>query len=608
MTEPAKEKRAGSAEAGLQRWRLVLGRFAEPCLGPCGGPGSKQWRMDRVLDYLYGREYRGRGVRARQTTGADGESRSGGQEESVLAIPEWIQQVRELFPADTSEIIQRHALDRYGMTELVTDPEVLEKLEPSYELLKAVLSFKGMMHGPVLEVARKIVRQVVEDLCRRLAKDVRQTLDDDALAALANKGLLRRAKKDLEGATPSIEAVEDGLVKVAVGDVVVQLPGHPAGSACTCPAAGVCRHVLAALLYVRDDPQLTASESSAQPGLDGAADSPQQIGEPAGSPLPSPAEVFANLDEKALQKWAGKTLLRKAMRFVAGDQDVEIEAGAALVVRFPQWNVTCRWIPSGELTGMLCSCPAETVCEHAVAAVIAYQVSLGKRQIQPEQTVLQQSTGAPRSRAEVLESVGGVLREMVSLGLARLSLATAARLTTLAVSAHGVDLPRLERMLKSLADEIHLALRRDAQTSAARLLSLAGRIEALRFGLINSQSASLVGQHRSRYFEVGHITLIGLGAQHWRSQGGYHGLTVHFWDQSRGAWATWSESRPVNQAGFSPAGRYFGEGPWAGCSSPEEADLALQRRADHSIESRESPRRDAAQARREEVRTVARCR
>ena len=51
-----------AGETDLQRWRLVLGRFAEPRLGACGGRGSKQARMDRVLDYLYGREYRGRGV------------------------------------------------------------------------------------------------------------------------------------------------------------------------------------------------------------------------------------------------------------------------------------------------------------------------------------------------------------------------------------------------------------------------------------------------------------------------------------------------------------------------------------------------------------------
>jgi predicted metal-dependent peptidase len=67
-------------------------------------------------------------------------------------------------------------LDRYGMTELVTDEQVLSKLEPSYELLKAVLTFRHLMQGEVLQTARKIVRQVVEDLRRRLAREVRPIL------------------------------------------------------------------------------------------------------------------------------------------------------------------------------------------------------------------------------------------------------------------------------------------------------------------------------------------------------------------------------------------------------------------------------------------------
>src|SRR5262249_33401603 len=54
--------------------------------------------------------------------------------------------------------------------------EVLRKLEPSYDLLKAVLTFRHLMHGEVLQVARKIVRQVVEELRRRLARDVRPVL------------------------------------------------------------------------------------------------------------------------------------------------------------------------------------------------------------------------------------------------------------------------------------------------------------------------------------------------------------------------------------------------------------------------------------------------
>jgi Mg-chelatase subunit ChlD len=161
---------ADRKDQALARWRLLLGRFADRGLGgSLAGPAREGYRrMDRVLEYLYGREYAGRGVRA----GGRGADLSPG----ALTVPDWLRDVRELFPGDTAEVIERHALDRYGMTELVTDPEVLRKLEPSYELLKAVLTFRHLMQGEVLKTARQIVRRVVEDLRRRLAKEVRPVL------------------------------------------------------------------------------------------------------------------------------------------------------------------------------------------------------------------------------------------------------------------------------------------------------------------------------------------------------------------------------------------------------------------------------------------------
>lgn len=155
-----------------QRWRLVLGRFAEDGL-PETLQGNQQ-RTDRVLDFLYNREYGRRGLRL----SGQGQSGGGGagSGNSVLEIPTWLREVRELFPADTCEVITKHALERYGMTELVTDAETLRRLQPSYDLLKAVLTFKGLMQGEVLEVARALVRKVVEDLRRALEKELRPAL------------------------------------------------------------------------------------------------------------------------------------------------------------------------------------------------------------------------------------------------------------------------------------------------------------------------------------------------------------------------------------------------------------------------------------------------
>jgi Mg-chelatase subunit ChlD len=164
----------GGAEHGnaLERWRLILGRFAERSLPGALGTDGRLQRMDRVLDYLYGREYGARGIRP----GADGESREGGREASALSVPEWIREVRELFPTEVCEVVTKHALTRYGLTELVTDAQTLERMEPSYELLKAVLTFRGLMQGRVLDVARELVRKVVDELRRKVEQEVRRTL------------------------------------------------------------------------------------------------------------------------------------------------------------------------------------------------------------------------------------------------------------------------------------------------------------------------------------------------------------------------------------------------------------------------------------------------
>lgn len=159
------------------RWRLVLGRYSDQRLPqPTSEEGQ---RREAALDYLYGREYTGRGARPGDRPGdGDGndEIAPGSLDPSMPSVVDWLGEVRELFPVETVEVVEKHALERYGLTELVSDPEVLARLEPSQELLATLLALKGQLDQRVLGEVRRIVRRVVDDLRRRLETEVRRSL------------------------------------------------------------------------------------------------------------------------------------------------------------------------------------------------------------------------------------------------------------------------------------------------------------------------------------------------------------------------------------------------------------------------------------------------
>jgi Mg-chelatase subunit ChlD len=148
------------------RWRLVMGAGYEQF---CGGLSDEDARRDAMLGYLYNREYgAGRNVRL-----PGDRSGTGGLGESELTVPDWINQVHELFPQSTIERLERDALERYQLDEMVTNPEVLARAQPNPTLLKAVLRTKHLMNADVLQAAKNLVRKVVEELMKQMASDVR---------------------------------------------------------------------------------------------------------------------------------------------------------------------------------------------------------------------------------------------------------------------------------------------------------------------------------------------------------------------------------------------------------------------------------------------------
>ena len=155
----------------LNKWRLILGKYSDNSIGFGEDEESLSYMdMDDLLDFLYAREYS-------EENGVRREVKSKGSlDASKLTVPSWITKIREVFPKETIEVLEKHALEKYNLTELLTDKEVLEKLEPNKELLKNIIQMKHLMKGEVIETAKKIVQKVAEDITKEIESDVKKAI------------------------------------------------------------------------------------------------------------------------------------------------------------------------------------------------------------------------------------------------------------------------------------------------------------------------------------------------------------------------------------------------------------------------------------------------
>ena len=150
----------------LNKWRLILGKNSENHISFSGrySESVSYQDMESTLDFLYSHEF------------GDELVRTGGSGSSQLYVADWINEVRKIFPKKTVEVLEKQALDNFNMTELLTDKEVLRKMEPNTDLLKTILQFKHLMKNDVIIEAKRIIKKVVDEISEKLQTEVKKSL------------------------------------------------------------------------------------------------------------------------------------------------------------------------------------------------------------------------------------------------------------------------------------------------------------------------------------------------------------------------------------------------------------------------------------------------
>jgi Mg-chelatase subunit ChlD len=158
----------------LARWRLVLGKNAEQQGISCAGDADCQ-RIEDLVGFLFDESSDGQPGSGQGASRKSG-SRQGGKGGSTLTVPDWVDQVRELFPHQAKEVLERELVHRRGIAELLEKPELLEKIEPNVELVKTLLTHKELLNPQTRVLARKIIDQVVQELKKKLKVQVQQAI------------------------------------------------------------------------------------------------------------------------------------------------------------------------------------------------------------------------------------------------------------------------------------------------------------------------------------------------------------------------------------------------------------------------------------------------
>jgi hypothetical protein len=209
-----------------RRWRLVLGGAAESGDGArgdaedvgagagsvdadaAGGPGGTDGsggadaggggepqpglagddaRVDAALGALYDRDESGdRGSAGRRRGG----KRTGGLGRSKPGVVRWLGDIRTYFPTPMVQIMQRDAIERLDLKQLLLEPELLQSVEPDIHMVTLLVELNSMLPDETRATARQVIAKVLADIEARLVDQTRQAVR----GALARSARTRRPR------------------------------------------------------------------------------------------------------------------------------------------------------------------------------------------------------------------------------------------------------------------------------------------------------------------------------------------------------------------------------------------------------------------------------
>ena len=375
-----------------------------------------------------------------------------------------------------------------------------------------------------------------------------EAFDEVSLEAISSKGVIRRAKRDLS--TSSYKVIETSVyqAKISTDDQIVTLTEQgPRKAMCTCPATGVCRHIVLSVLALKECSESLQKElgsgDSAAPASDSA------------STFQSAKDEVRQLTETQLKKYAGADWPR-ALVIVDGYESIEVsEHGLNCTLSITDALVKVTLISGQSLKESVYKGPKTKQRLLTTVCVILLRKQLGITLEQPIDVVSSkpESIGFDflnAAKQEVLRSVSAVLNGTPEIAVNRLY--------DLAISARVQSAPRLVSQLRTLAKLASLATTRHIQFQSSTYIRSSANTYSLLLALEKfPNDFALTGVLKKDFLNAAPLELWMLGATKWRTPNGARGLTAYGFSSQTKQWYSVANARAAgNDPLFDPVSAY----------------------------------------------------
>lgn len=142
-------------EEQLLKWRMILGNEDSQDEGE-GELTEELQKMDETLAALY-----------------EG-TREGGLAGSSPNVNRWLGDIRKYFPSKVVKLLQKDALEKLELHEMLMEPELLATLERDIHLINTILSLKDVLPDRTIETARQVVTEIVNNIRKKLEAPMSQ--------------------------------------------------------------------------------------------------------------------------------------------------------------------------------------------------------------------------------------------------------------------------------------------------------------------------------------------------------------------------------------------------------------------------------------------------